>query len=248
MDCLDTRRVWPHAPSCRRACCLTAKSVSSNSPSRLATEPKLLLLDEPLGRHRTRRIRSAWSRPCERLKGRTTIVLIEHDMDAVFSLADRVSVLVYGRVIATDTPAQIRANPEVRAAYLGEEGWSDAVGATTLQASYGAAQVLFDVSLRRRRGRGRHPARPQRHGQDHDDPLHHGPASPARRRSARSMASAVTGRAPYRDRAGGDRPRAGGPADLPDPDGRGEPRRHRLARDTGRAAGRSTRSTICSRA
>ena len=55
------------------------------------------------------------------LKGEKTIVLVEHDMDAVFSLADRISVLVYGRIIATGTSAEIRANAEVRSAYLGED-------------------------------------------------------------------------------------------------------------------------------
>ncbi|MXQ10654.1 ABC transporter ATP-binding protein [Microvirga makkahensis] len=86
----------------------------------LATQPKLLLLDEPLagtGHEESLRVVET----LQRLKGRITIVLIEHDMDAVFSLADRVSVLVYGRVIATDSPESIRANEEVRAAYLGEE-------------------------------------------------------------------------------------------------------------------------------
>jgi branched-chain amino acid transport system ATP-binding protein len=56
-----------------------------------------------------------------RLKESLTIVLVEHDMDAVFSLADRISVLVYGQVIATDVPERIRVHPEVRAAYLGHE-------------------------------------------------------------------------------------------------------------------------------
>jgi len=86
----------------------------------LATQPKLLLLDEPLagtGHEESLRVVET----LQQLKNRITIMLIEHDMDAVFSLADRVSVLVYGRVIATDTPERIRANEEVRAAYLGEE-------------------------------------------------------------------------------------------------------------------------------
>jgi branched-chain amino acid transport system ATP-binding protein len=86
----------------------------------LATQPKLLLLDEPLagtGHDESLRVVEI----LRRLKVRYTIVLIEHDMEAVFSLADRVSVLVYGRLIATDTPDRVRANAEVRTAYLGEE-------------------------------------------------------------------------------------------------------------------------------
>jgi branched-chain amino acid transport system ATP-binding protein len=55
------------------------------------------------------------------IKGRLTMVLVEHDMDAVFALADRISVLVYGRIIATGTPEAIRGNAEVRRAYLGED-------------------------------------------------------------------------------------------------------------------------------
>ncbi len=86
----------------------------------LATKPRLLLLDEPLagtGHDKS----AALTGLIKRLKGDFGIILIEHDMNAVFALADRVSVLVYGRIIKTGTPAEVRADPEVRAAYLGEE-------------------------------------------------------------------------------------------------------------------------------
>jgi len=84
----------------------------------LASNPRLLLLDEPMagmGAEESERMVAL----VEALKARVTIVLVEHDMDAVFRLADRISVLVYGRVLATGRPADIRANPEVRQAYLG---------------------------------------------------------------------------------------------------------------------------------
>jgi branched-chain amino acid transport system ATP-binding protein len=86
----------------------------------LATGPRLLLLDEPvagMGTDESQRMIELLAA----LKGEKTIVLVEHDMDAVFSLADRISVLVYGRIIATGTPAEIRVNPDVRTAYLGED-------------------------------------------------------------------------------------------------------------------------------
>ncbi len=86
----------------------------------LATEPRLLLLDEPtagMGHEDSARMIELLAG----LKGRVAILLVEHDMDAVFALADRITVMVYGRVIASGTPAEIRADGEVRRAYLGEE-------------------------------------------------------------------------------------------------------------------------------
>jgi branched-chain amino acid transport system ATP-binding protein len=85
----------------------------------LATAPRLLLLDEPMagmGPEESARMVAM----LRELKRELTILLIEHDMEAVFALADRVTVLVYGRVIATGTPEAVRANAEVRQAYLGE--------------------------------------------------------------------------------------------------------------------------------
>ncbi|MGE0253094.1 MAG: ABC transporter ATP-binding protein [Alphaproteobacteria bacterium] len=85
----------------------------------LATEPRLLLLDEPMagmGPDESQRMVTL----LQGLKGRYTMLLVEHDMDAVFALADRITVLVYGRAIASGTPDEIRANAEVREAYLGE--------------------------------------------------------------------------------------------------------------------------------
>jgi branched-chain amino acid transport system ATP-binding protein len=86
----------------------------------LATRPRLLLLDEPMAgiaadesAHMVEMLR--------KLKGSITVLLIEHDMETVFALADRITVLVYGRVIASGNPAAIRNDPAVREAYLGEQ-------------------------------------------------------------------------------------------------------------------------------
>jgi branched-chain amino acid transport system ATP-binding protein len=86
----------------------------------LATRPQLLLLDEPMaGLGVTESARMV--KLLQELRREVSIVLVEHDMDAVFALADRISVLVYGRVIASGTPAEIRANEEVKRAYLGDQ-------------------------------------------------------------------------------------------------------------------------------
>ena len=85
----------------------------------LATQPRLLLLDEPMaGLGATESARMV--KLLAELRREVTIVLVEHDMNAVFALADRITVLVCGRVIASDVPAAIRVNEEVRRAYLGD--------------------------------------------------------------------------------------------------------------------------------
>jgi branched-chain amino acid transport system ATP-binding protein len=86
----------------------------------LAAEPRVLLLDEPLAGTGPEES-AVLIALMQRLRGRMTILLIEHDMEAVFALAERVSVLVYGRIIASGPPAAVRDDPEVRVAYLGEE-------------------------------------------------------------------------------------------------------------------------------
>jgi branched-chain amino acid transport system ATP-binding protein len=86
----------------------------------LAMKPTLLLLDEPMagiGREETERQVAL----LRRLKGQLTMVLVEHDMAAVFALADRISVLIRGRVLMTGSPDAVRADPQVVTAYLGEQ-------------------------------------------------------------------------------------------------------------------------------
>jgi branched-chain amino acid transport system ATP-binding protein len=86
----------------------------------LTLRPRAFLMDEPmagLGAGGSKRLTGF----LDGLRAEAPILLVEHDMDAVFALADRISVLVYGAIIATGTAAEIRANPEVRRAYLGEE-------------------------------------------------------------------------------------------------------------------------------
>jgi branched-chain amino acid transport system ATP-binding protein len=86
----------------------------------LASRPRMLLLDEPmagLGPEESARMVSM----LRDLKKELTILLVEHDMEAVFALADRITVLVYGRVIASGKPEDIRNNAQVRDAYLGEQ-------------------------------------------------------------------------------------------------------------------------------
>jgi branched-chain amino acid transport system ATP-binding protein len=86
----------------------------------LSTEPELILLDEPTaGMTREETIQAI--RMIDRVTAGRTLVIIEHDMDVVFSLADTISVLHYGKILVSDTPENIRTDQRVKDAYLGEE-------------------------------------------------------------------------------------------------------------------------------
>ena len=114
----------------------------------LATAPRVLLLDEPLagmGSEETGRMLALLSA----LKASHAILLVEHDMDAVFRIADRITVMVNGRVVASDTPDRIRTDPVVRTAYLGE----------AVPAIASSAAALLPAGARP--ASGRHGARPQ---------------------------------------------------------------------------------------
>lgn len=86
----------------------------------LACEPKMLLLDEPMA-GMSQRESETMTALLASLRGRYAMLLVEHDMEAVFTLSDRITVLVYGKQIASGTPEDIRRNPDVKTAYLGED-------------------------------------------------------------------------------------------------------------------------------
>ncbi len=133
----------------------------------LATRPRLLVLDEPtsgMSQEESARMVAL----IESLRGEIGVLLVEHDMDVVFRVADRITVLVDGRVLASGKPEEVRANPEVHRAYLGEPGPDHVqvrepprppaeLPATLLQVEgletfYGPSQVLFGVNLEVRQG------------------------------------------------------------------------------------------------
>ena len=195
----------------------------------LATGPRMLLLDEPMagmGPEESARM----VKMLLELKKQYTILLIEHDMEAVFALADRISVLVYGRVIATGAPAEIRANPEVRQAYLGEQ--EARVMADTLleiagiETCYGRSQVLFGLSLAiapgemvtlmGRNGMGKTTTVRSIMG-----------LTPARAGTIRFGGKDIRGLAVVSRRQARRRPGAGRPADFPESDGARESGRDR---------------------
>ncbi len=130
----------------------------------LAAQPRLLFLDEPtagLGTEGTARL----SALIHELKRTLTIVVIEHDMTFLFGLADRISVIHWGQVIAEGTPDELRADPWVRRSNLGRAG-AMMLSVERIDTFYGETQVLYGVSLNAAGRRSRRAARSQRRRQD----------------------------------------------------------------------------------
>ena len=93
----------------------------------IASGADLIMLDEPVAGMSLSEAEAAVSLIRKITEGKT-LVMVEHDMNIVFDIADRISVLVYGEIIASDSPQAIRANPKVQEAYLGEAALADAGG------------------------------------------------------------------------------------------------------------------------
>jgi branched-chain amino acid transport system ATP-binding protein len=116
---LERVRLQPHAHALAAEMSYSAQRALELAMT-LACDPQAILLDEPMAGMSAEETQHALALIREAAQGRA-LLLVEHDMDVVFSLADRISVLVYGQVIATGTPDEIRRHPGVREAYLGEE-------------------------------------------------------------------------------------------------------------------------------
>ncbi len=114
----------------------------------LASDPQLLLLDEPTAGMSAAETREA-IRLLERIAAERglTLLFTEHDMEVVFSIAQKIAVLHQGRLIAEGTPAEVRADPEVRRVYLGRRQVSALLEVRDIHAAYGSSRVLFGVSL-----------------------------------------------------------------------------------------------------
>lgn len=119
LECLETVNL-------RQRACVRAENLSHGEKRQLeiamaiATKPKVLLLDEPMAGMSADES-NRMSQLINQLKGSLTIVLVEHDMDIVFSLADTISVLVYGKLVASASPETVRDDPLVIEAYLGSD-------------------------------------------------------------------------------------------------------------------------------
>ena len=170
----------------------------------MALEPKVLLLDEPLAGVSKAESETMVDDARRTCKSRYPMLLVEHDMDAVFTLADRISVLVYGKVIATGTPEAIRADPRSEPPTSARETWSrepaaDRGADRRLRTQPGPVRHR----PRGRRRRGRDPDGPQRHGQVDDDQVPERDASGERRLDHLRRARRIDAMALLPDRAAG---------------------------------------------